>query len=130
MRGSTAVPIVPADEPAVPRDAVIAAKPAACALRAEAPIIGNVVCDGPWEILCSINGELRGTELTIAAGATVVGNVIAREVTVRGRVTGTIRAANVKLRGAGAVDGDIFHQSLLVEEDAAFDGLSRPLASG
>jgi cytoskeletal protein CcmA (bactofilin family) len=130
MRGSTAVPIAPADDPAAPRDAVIAAKPAACSLCAEAPLIGNVVCDGPWEILCSINGELRGTELTIAAGATVVGNVIAREVTVRGRVTGTIRATNVKLRGAAAVDGDIFHQSLLVEEDAVFDGLSRPLASG
>jgi len=127
MRGSTAVPIVPADDPAVPRDAAIPAKPAACALRAEAPIIGNVVCDGPWEIRCSINGELRGTELTIAAGATVVGSVFARDVTVRGRVTGTIRAANVKLRGAAAVDGDIFHQTLLVEEDAAFDGFSRPL---
>jgi cytoskeletal protein CcmA (bactofilin family) len=130
MRGSTAFPIVPADEPAVPREAVVPARPAACSLRAEAPLIGNVVCDGPWEILCSINGELRGTELTIAAGATVIGSVIGRDVTVRGRVSGTIRAVNVKLRGAAAVDGDIFHQSLLVEEDAAFDGFSRPLASG
>jgi cytoskeletal protein CcmA (bactofilin family) len=105
-------------------------KPGTCSLRAEAPIIGNIVCDGPWEILCSIEGELRGTELTIAAGATVVGSVIARDVTVRGRVTGTIRAVNVKLRGAAAVDGEIFHQTLLVEEDAAFDGASRVLGSG
>ena len=116
---------VQATPPLVPGGA---AKPAACSLRAEAPIIGNIECDGPWEILCSINGELRGTELTIAAGATVTGNVVARDVTVRGRVTGTIRAVNVKLRGAAAVDGDIFHQTLLVEEDAAFDGLSRPLS--
>jgi cytoskeletal protein CcmA (bactofilin family) len=98
-----------------------------CALRAEAPLIGNVVCDGPWEILCSIEGELRGTELTIAAGASVVGRIIARDLTVRGRVSGTIRAVNVKLRGSAAVDGEIFHQSLLVEEDADFDGASRPL---
>ncbi|HEV2956576.1 MAG TPA: polymer-forming cytoskeletal protein [Xanthobacteraceae bacterium] len=117
MRGNAAASIVPA-------------KPGVCALRAEAPIIGNIVCDGPWEILCRIEGELRGTELTIAAGATVVGSVVARDVTVRGRVRGTIRAVNVKLRGAAAVDGEIFHQTLLVEEDAAFDGASRPLTSG
>jgi cytoskeletal protein CcmA (bactofilin family) len=108
-----------------------AATPAGpCALRAEAPIIGNIVCDGPWEIVCSIEGELRGTELTIAAGASVVGRIVARELTVRGRVSGTIRAVNVKLRGSASVDGEIFHQSLLVEEDADFDGASRPLFSG
>jgi cytoskeletal protein CcmA (bactofilin family) len=116
--------------PLVPQAAGDVVKPGTCSLRAEAPIIGNIVCDGPWEILCSIEGELRGTELTIAAGATVVGSVIARDVTVRGRVTGTIRAVNVKLRGAAAVDGEIFHQTLLVEEDAAFDGASRVLGSG
>ena len=119
---------VQATPPLVPGAAGSAAKPAACSLRAEAPIIGNIECDGPWEIRCSINGDLRGTELTIAAGATVVGSVVARDVTVRGRVTGTIRAVNVKLRGAAAVDGDIFHQTLLVEEDADFDGASRPFS--
>jgi cytoskeletal protein CcmA (bactofilin family) len=114
-----------AEAPLVPG----AAAPAgACALRAEAPIIGNVVCDGPWEILCSIEGELRGTDLTIAASASVVGRVVARDLTIRGRVSGTIRAVNVKLRGSAAVDGEIFHQTLLVEEDAAFDGASRPLS--
>jgi cytoskeletal protein CcmA (bactofilin family) len=115
------------EAPLVPESS---ARPERCALRAEAPIIGNVVCDGPWEIVCSIEGELRGTELTIAAGANVVGRVVARDLTVRGRVTGTIRAVNVKLRGAAAVDGEIFHQTLLVEEEAAFDGASRPLTSG
>jgi cytoskeletal protein CcmA (bactofilin family) len=130
MPGSTTAKALQADPPLVPRAASAAAKPAICSLRAEAPIIGNIVCDGPWEIFCSIQGELRGTELTIGAGATVIGSVVARDVTVRGRVSGTIRAVNVKLRGAAAVDGEIFHQTLLVEEDALFDGASRPLASG
>jgi cytoskeletal protein CcmA (bactofilin family) len=116
--------------PLAPAAAGAVAKPGACSLRAEAPLIGNIVCGGPWEIRCSIEGDLRGTDLTIAAGATVVGSVVARDLTVRGRVTGTIRATNVRLRGAAAVDGDIFHQTLLVEEDAAFDGASRVLGSG
>ena len=124
MPGSAAVK-VSAEAPLVPGGA---AQAGACALRAETPIIGNVVCDGPWEILCSIEGELRGTQLTIAAGASVIGRVEARDVTVRGRVSGTIRAVNVKLRGSAAVDGEIFHQTLLVEEDAVFDGASRPFS--
>ncbi|MBV8824017.1 MAG: polymer-forming cytoskeletal protein [Hyphomicrobiales bacterium] len=118
---------LPAEAPLVPGAAVPAG---ACALRAEAPIIGNICCDGPWEIFCSIEGELRGTELTIAASASVVGRIVARDVTIRGRVRGTIRAVNVKLRGSAVVDGEIFHQTLLVEEDADFDGASRPLFSG
>jgi cytoskeletal protein CcmA (bactofilin family) len=107
-----------------------AAKPTLCTLRSDAPIVGNIVCDGPWEFFCSIQGELRGTDLLIGPQATVIGSVVAHDVTVRGKVTGTIRAVNVKLRGAAAVDGEIFHQTLLVEEDARFDGASRLLGSG
>ena len=133
MRGSArAVDIRRPASAAAPVAAIapVAAKPAVCSLRSDAPVVGNIVCDGPWEILCSIEGDLRGTDLVIAAGATVTGNVVARDVIVRGRVTGTIRAANVKLRGAAAVEGDIFHRTLLVEEDARFDGASRVLESG
>jgi len=130
MRGSARAKTAGADAPLVPGPTGGAARPAGCSLRAEAPIVGNVVCDGPWEIFCSIEGELRGTELTIAPGAAVVGSVVARDVTVLGRVTGTIRAVRVRLRGGAAVDGEILHQTLLVEEDAVFDGFSRPLASG
>ena len=128
MPGSATAKL-PAEAPLAPEVAGAVAKPGACSLRAEAPIIGNIVCDGPWEILCSIEGELRGTDLPIAAGASVVGRVVARDLTVRGRVSGTICAVNVKLRGSAAVEGEIFHQTLLVEEDADFDGASRPLSA-
>jgi cytoskeletal protein CcmA (bactofilin family) len=131
-RNDSAAAKAAADRPPLPAAApAAAAKPASiCTLRAEAPIVGNIVCDGPWEFFCRIQGELRGTDLTIGPDATVVGSVVAHDVTVRGRVTGTIRAVNVKLRGAATVEGEIFHQTLLVEEDARFDGASRPLGSG
>jgi cytoskeletal protein CcmA (bactofilin family) len=108
--------------------AVAAPMPAKiCCLRSDTPIIGNIVCNGPWQVFCNIQGELHGTDLLIADGARVVGSIVADEVTIRGRVTGTVRAARVKLEAGGAVAGDIFHQSLTVEEDAVFEGLSRPL---
>ena len=51
---------------------------------------------------------MRASDLLISDGAQVEGNVIAQNVTVCGRVKGTIRAGRVKLHDGGAVKGDIF----------------------
>jgi cytoskeletal protein CcmA (bactofilin family) len=68
---------------------------------------------------------LRASDLLIGEGAHIEGNLIAQDVTVCGRVKGTIRAVRVKLQDGGAVDGDIFHQSLSIDENSLFEGLSR-----
>src|SRR5919198_4424087 len=46
-------------------------------------------------------------------------------VTVCGRVKGTSRAVRVKLQNGGAVEGDIFHRSLSIDENSQFEGSSR-----
>jgi cytoskeletal protein CcmA (bactofilin family) len=51
--------------------------------------------------------------------------VIAQNVTVCGRIKGTIRAVRVKLQNGGAVEGDIFHRSLSIDENSLFEGSSR-----
>ena len=38
---------------------------------------------------------------------------------------GTIHAKRVKLNGLAIVEGDIFHRSLSIEENARFEGTSR-----
>src|SRR6516164_8698859 len=53
------------------------------------------------------------------------GEFIAQEVTVCGRVKGTIRAVHVKLQNGGVVEGDIFHRSLSIDENSQFEGSSR-----
>src|SRR5262249_17792126 len=67
----------------------------------------------------------RATELVISDGAQVDGSVIAQDLTVRGRIKGTIRAHRVKLQDGGAVEGDIFHRSLSIDENSLFEGSSR-----
>src|SRR5262249_51558903 len=52
-------------------------------------------------------------------------SVIAQNVTVCGHVKGTIRAVRVKLQNGGAVEGDIFHKSLSIDENSQFEGSSR-----
>src|SRR5256712_8624552 len=63
--------------------------------------------------------------LLIGNGAQVEGSVIAQDVTVCGRVKGTIRAVRVKLQDGGAVERDIFHRSLSIDENSLFEGSSR-----
>jgi len=88
-------------------------------------IVGNVECKGMAQIFGRIEGELRAPKVLIGDGAEVVGTVIAQEVTVCGRLKGSIRAVHVKLQGSGAVEGDIFHRSLSIEENSLFEGSSR-----
>ena len=118
--------------PPPPRVAVEPPKPGApqrpetiCSIGSGTSIVGNIVCDGPAQFYGHIEGEVRGSELLIGEGAEVVGNVIAQEVIIRGRIKGTIRAVRVKLQATGAVEGDIFHRSLSVEDTALFEGSSR-----
>jgi cytoskeletal protein CcmA (bactofilin family) len=118
--------------PPPPRPAEPAPSPGAtarpetiCSIGAGTSIVGNITCDGPAQFYGHIEGEVRGSELLIGEGADIVGNVIAQEVTIRGRIKGTIRAVRVKLQAGGTVEGDIFHRSLSVEDTALFEGSSR-----
>jgi cytoskeletal protein CcmA (bactofilin family) len=45
--------------------------------------------------------------------------------TIGGRVKGIIHANRVRLNGTAIVEGDIFHRSLSIEENARFEGSSK-----
>ena len=55
----------------------------------------------------------------------LLGRVIAEDIVVRGRVVGSIRGLRVTLQAQSHVEGDIFHQSLAIEQGAYFEGKSR-----
>jgi len=53
------------------------------------------------------------------------GEVSAEELTIGGHVKGTIHANRAKLNRTAVVEGDIFHRTLAIEENARFEGTSR-----
>jgi len=88
-------------------------------------IVGKIECNGPAQVFGRIEGEVCASDLLVGDGATIDGSVIAQDVTVCGRIKGTIRAVRVKLQNGGAVEGDIFHRSLSIDENSLFEGSSR-----
>jgi cytoskeletal protein CcmA (bactofilin family) len=88
-------------------------------------IVGKILGEGTVHVLGQIEGELRALTVSINEGAEVVGEVVAEELTVGGVVRGSIRANRVKLTGTAVVEGDIIHRSLLIEENARFEGSSK-----
>jgi cytoskeletal protein CcmA (bactofilin family) len=88
-------------------------------------ISGNLQSEGEVQVDGQINGDIRCAHLIVGKDATIVGNIVAEEVVVRGKVTGTIRANRVILQDSARVDSEIFHKKLAIEEGAVFEGQSR-----
>jgi cytoskeletal protein CcmA (bactofilin family) len=98
---------------------------AASSISSGLSIVGKITGQGALTIFGRVEGEVRASNVVIAEGAEMVGDVVAEELTVGGHVKGTIRANRVKLNGTSVVEGDIFHRTLAIDENAHFEGASR-----
>jgi cytoskeletal protein CcmA (bactofilin family) len=96
-------------------------------------IIGNVTSKGEIQVDGEIEGDVHCGSLLLGDKSQITGCVVAEDVVVRGRVVGSIRGLRVTLQAQSHVEGDIFHQSLAIEQGAYFEGKSRrsdnPLAT-
>ena len=98
----------------IPRDVTI---------RGEVRAIGALVIEGRVEghVWC------ESGELVVAASADVRGEIIARDVTVFGRVTGQIVGTDiVDVRGTAVFEGRIIARRFVLEQDASFRGRVEP----
>lgn len=106
--------------PLQPRAAMGA--PARCIIDAALVITGNLESERDVQLDGEFRGDITCTQLIVSRDATLLGNVVAEEVVVRGKVKGSIRANQVMLQDTARVESDIFHKSLVVEQGALFDG--------
>jgi cytoskeletal protein CcmA (bactofilin family) len=125
--------ITPANEPAAaafPARPFLAAAPraserAVSMIGPDLTITGNLISKGEVQVDGVVEGDIQGSHVVIGETATITGGVIADEVVVRGHVVGTIRSKRVMLQATSQVEGDIYHQSLSIEQGALFEGKSR-----
>lgn len=88
-------------------------------------ITGNVTSKGEIQVDGEIQGDVHCGSLLLGDKSQVMGGVVAEDIVVRGRVVGSIRGLRVTLQAQSHVEGDIFHQSLAIEQGAYFEGKSR-----
>jgi cytoskeletal protein CcmA (bactofilin family) len=91
---------------------------AASSISSGLSIVGKIIGHGALTIFGRVEGEVRASIVVVAEGAEMVGEVVAEELTVGGQLKGTIHANRVRLNGTGVVEGDIFHRTLAIEENA------------
>ncbi len=88
-------------------------------------IRGNVTSKGEVQVDGEIEGDIRYGSLLLGDKSRVTGGVAAEDVVVRGHLVGSITGLRITLQGQCHVEGDIFHQSLAIEQGAYFEGKSR-----
>lgn len=88
-------------------------------------ITGNLFSKGEVQIDGEVQGDVHSTHIIVGEKAKVTGGVIAEEVVVRGHVMGSVRGKRVLLQTSSHVEGDIYHQTLAIEQGAFFEGKSR-----
>ena len=87
-------------------------------------ISGDLETDGALRIDGRLEGSIHRADLIVVGqGASVVGDITAREVIVGGAVTGNIFAAQrTELQSTGIVAGDIRSAAILVHEGGVVQG--------
>jgi cytoskeletal protein CcmA (bactofilin family) len=97
-------------------------------------ITGNVDSKGEIQVDGEIRGDVHCGSLLLGDKSTISGGVTAEDIVVRGKVVGSVRGLRVTLQAQSHVEGDIYHQSLAIEQGAYFEGKSRrsddPLKEG
>ncbi|MEM6499740.1 MAG: polymer-forming cytoskeletal protein [Pseudomonadota bacterium] len=91
-------------------------------------IIGSglkIVAQQTLQVDGEVQGDVLGSQIIVGPTGKVTGLVNAERVQVNGAVFGTIRGVEVTLSSSAVVEGDIFHQSFVLEQGAHFEGRSR-----
>lgn len=90
---------------------------------------GEVRIDTDITIECRVEGPIfcEGGAVVVAASGDVTGNVIARDITVFGRVAGQLVATDVvDIRAGAIVTGDVISASFILNPGAEFHGRVEP----
>ncbi len=88
-------------------------------------ITGNVISKGEIQVEGEISGDIHCSSLIVGPNAQVNGGVRAEDITIHGKVMGSVHGLRVSLQSSSYVEGDIYHQALSIEQGAFFEGKSR-----
>jgi cytoskeletal protein CcmA (bactofilin family) len=92
-------------------------------------IKGSIDCVEDLMVEGHVDGHVWNENhvVTVAAGAVVTGDIVARQITVRGAVDGTLMATGrIEILDQARVTGRVLSKALLLAESASFNGKAEP----
>ena len=111
--------------PAARPTGIVGAKSIYSSIAPDLTITGNLVSKGEVQVDGEVQGDIHCVHLVVGQHGRITGSIVADDVVMRGHVMGSIRGNRVNLQASSRVEGDIFHQSLSIEQGAMFEGRSR-----
>ncbi len=87
-------------------------------------IVGDLTTEGVIKVEGRVQGSVRaGSQVLIAPGATVEGDLHTREAVIGGQVTGAVRASErAEIQSTAVVTGDIHTRKIVVVEGGRVNG--------
>jgi cytoskeletal protein CcmA (bactofilin family) len=92
-------------------------------------IKGDLAGEGELHVDGEIIGDVAVKRLVVGESGIIEGAISAQTVEVRGRVTGSISAQQVRLHATAKVEGDVAHEQLIMDAGAQFLGRSMRYAA-
>jgi cytoskeletal protein CcmA (bactofilin family) len=108
--------------------APIVVKKPTSVIAADVKILGSIISGSDLVVDGAVEGDIRCGLFTLGKDGLVSGNVVAETATVRGKITGNVTARTIMLAGNGAIEGDLTHSVLIIEEGGMFEGRSKRVA--
>ena len=106
---------------------VVVKKPTSV-IASDVKILGSIISGSDLVVEGAVEGDIRCGLFTLGKEGIVSGNVVAETATVRGKITGNVTARTIMLAGNGAIEGDLTHSVLIIEEGGMFEGRSKRVA--
>jgi cytoskeletal protein CcmA (bactofilin family) len=100
-------------------------KPRVSTIAEDLIITGNVMSKGEIQLLGKVHGDIHCHSLILGDQGELTGNVVAENVEASGRLIGSVRALGVTLQATCHIEGELLHQSLIIQRGAYFEGKSR-----
>ena len=94
-------------------------------IGADLRIVGNIMSAGELHIEGTVQGDIQGVKILVRNTAKITGTISGQDVILHGAVIGSVKADRIVLAASCRLEGDVFHQSLSIEQGAYFEGKSR-----